>query len=97
MLLDTSKGGWTILHSDCDVKRLDAKRTEGQHLWDVFAVPDVVGAMLASGQCYCACACVSATEDEKCTGARLTLGTVENPPVAGCAGCATTNHLIERG
>ena len=45
MLLDTSKGGWTILHSDSDIKRLDAKRTEGQYLWDIFSVPDVVSHM----------------------------------------------------
>lgn len=42
MLLDTSKGGWSILHSDCDIKRLNAGRTEGRYLWDIFAVPDVV-------------------------------------------------------
>lgn len=42
MLLDTSQPGWRILHSDCDEPRLSPRRTEGQALWDVFAVPDVV-------------------------------------------------------
>ena len=42
MLLDTSQPGWRILHSDCDEHRLSPRRTQGQALWDVFAVPDVV-------------------------------------------------------
>ena len=54
MLLDTSKGGWTILHSDSDIKRLDGKRTEGQYLWDVFSVPDVVSPMLMPMLSSCA-------------------------------------------
>lgn len=41
MLLDTSCGGWTILHSNCDSRQLDAKQTEGRYLWDIFTVPDV--------------------------------------------------------
>ncbi len=42
MMLDTSKLGWQILHSDCDDKRLDAKHAEGKSFWETFAVSDVV-------------------------------------------------------
>lgn len=42
MLLDTSKPGWKILHADCEPLHLSRQHTEGQSLWDVFAVPDVV-------------------------------------------------------
>lgn len=42
MVIDTSRPGWTILHADCNNPRIDAQQGEGQSLWDLLKVPDVV-------------------------------------------------------
>ena len=43
MVIDTSRPGWTVLHADCNNAAIDGKQGEGQSLWDLFKVPDVVG------------------------------------------------------
>ena len=42
MVIDTSRPGWTVLHADCNNAAIDGKHGEGQCLWDLFKVPDVV-------------------------------------------------------
>ncbi len=42
MVIDTSRPGWTVLHADCNNAAIDGKQGEGQSLWDLFKVPDVV-------------------------------------------------------
>ncbi len=42
MVIDTSRPGWTVLHADCNNAAIDSKQGEGQSLWDLFKVPDVV-------------------------------------------------------
>ena len=42
MVIDTSRPGWTVLHADCNSAAIDSKQGEGQSLWDLFKVPDVV-------------------------------------------------------
>ncbi len=46
MVIDTSRPGWTVLHADCNNAAIDCKNGEGQSLWDLFKVPDVVGIRL---------------------------------------------------
>ena len=55
MVIDTSRPGWTILHADCSNPRIDAQQSEGQSLWDLLKVPDVVG-------CCLLCSCVDGTK-----------------------------------
>ena len=48
MLVDTSKPGWMVLHADCNNPRIDSRQAEGQSLWDMLKVPDVVSLSCSS-------------------------------------------------
>ena len=77
MVIDTSRPGWTILHADCNNPRIDAQQSEGQSLWDLLKVPDVVSLSVL-------CSRVDGTDISVCE--RLVLGLCSH--VTGTKGCA---------